>query len=104
MGTVLDGDLVFTIQLWRRVVRKVSLLFSAFVVLSAGSFSSALASKCYGLDPCNACRNCHACKHCHLLGGKCGVCKGERNARRNTTEKVASKESGRETSVSKVIK
>jgi hypothetical protein len=38
----------------------------------------ALASTCYGLDPCNACHTCGYCKHCAVLGGSCGVCKGGR--------------------------
>lgn len=62
------------------IVPKASLLFAAVIFLAAGSFSPSFASKCYGFDPCEACRNCHACKHCHELGGKCGVCKRERNA------------------------
>lgn len=68
---------------------KISPLFAAALFLAAGCVSPVLASKCYGLDPCVACRNCHACKHCHMLGGKCGVCKSEefvgRNQKKNLT-------------------
>jgi hypothetical protein len=82
VGTLLDGDPVFAILLWERIVPKVSMFFAVALFLAAGNFSPALASKCYGLDPCDACRNCHACKHCHVLGGKCGVCEKESNPKR----------------------
>lgn len=35
----------------------------------------ALAARCYGRDPCNACRNCSACAHCNSGGNPCGVMK-----------------------------
>lgn len=73
---------------------KASLLFAAVIFLAAGNLSPAFASKCYGLDPCEACRNCHACKHCHELGGKCGVCKRDRNAKLGRNSKVAAASTG----------
>lgn len=59
-------------------MRQVSLSLAVMLFIAACVVSPALASKCYGLDPCGACRNCHACKHCFELGGKCGVCKREK--------------------------
>lgn len=59
---------------------KASLLFAAVILLAAGFSSPTFANRCYGLDPCEACRNCHACKHCHEQGGTCGICKRDKNA------------------------
>lgn len=73
---------------------KTSLFFAALIFLVAGSFSPSFASKCYGLDPCEACRNCHACKHCHELGGKCGICKRDKNAKFGRNSKVAAVSAG----------
>lgn len=61
-------------------MRQVSIFFAAILLFAVVSSSPVFASKCYGLDPCNACRNCSACKHCHVLGGTCGICKTARNA------------------------
>lgn len=33
----------------------------------------ALAARCTGSDPCQACKNCSSCAHCNA-GGTCGVC------------------------------
>jgi len=41
---------------------------------------AALANKCLGLTPCDACKNCHYCKRCSQQGGTCGTCKGGRAA------------------------
>lgn len=68
-------------------MREASLWFAAALLLTAGCFTPSFASKCYGLDPCNACRNCSACKHCHVLGGTCGICKQEKRAAKEETLK-----------------
>lgn len=54
--------------------------FQVFVcILVVLSCSKAEASKCYGRDPCSACRTCSSCQHCAVLGGQCGVCKRQKN-------------------------
>lgn len=52
--------------------------FAAALLLAVGCFSPAVASKCYGLDPCGACKTCSSCMHCAQAGGTCGVCKSEK--------------------------
>lgn len=36
--------------------------------------SQAEAGKCYGKNPCYACKNCSGCAHCAKDGGTCGGC------------------------------
>ena len=86
------------------IVRHSFLFLAGLIYLVLGGSSPALASKCYGLDPCNACRNCHACKHCHELGGTCGICKKEKNAlsRRSRWSKNVHSDTGKRMRVVRV--
>jgi hypothetical protein len=48
------------------------------VVLMSSISADAYFATCTGSTPCNACKNCKYCKHCAKEGGKCGICKRER--------------------------
>lgn len=59
-------------------MRAILCYLTGLALLGTSLAEPAFASKCYGEDPCSACRTCSSCKHCAVYGGTCGICKPAR--------------------------
>jgi len=55
----------------------VTSLLIIWLIIPTGNLSERRldAARCYGSNPCYACKNCSRCAHCNS-GGSCGVCGG----------------------------